>query len=409
VAIALSVSDKTDGWLEVAVLLIDYLRFVAFAGRLRGFFSDSVARYVDPAITTGQHLRYAPDYRRRMLDSLPDGVVGYPYWGPLWREVFLERVMRNLGIARDEDGLSSVKYRLGKPPATFAYKEFEPPELEIIIDIDPPAWTPRFNDAASYEGTPILYRAAGRAAGHVGSGNKLFSRQAGQSHFGTLCGLFRARDGKRFALTCGHVASANSEIILDRTQRVLGIPVWRHHELLGTTSFYEVCGPPQRAGAVEARLDAALITINGSTRSYSLRDTTRCAHPKPITSMLQEEPVQFLGAATAFDAAARVSAVTVRKSIDLLRDGQLREIGDVLMLGHRSPMYIARRVSRPGDSGAAVRQDSSSVRPSSQPSEWYGMLIGGDDTGAFVSYAEHLHGWATEVTGDSNLEFAFEL
>lgn len=119
--------------------------------------------------------------------------------------------------------------------------------------------------------------------------------------------------------------------------------------------------------------------------------------------------MRFRGGGRAGETLARVSAVTVRKSIDLRSDGRLRSVGDVLMLGHRHPMYFVQNVSRPGDSGAAVRQDFASVGYFSEQNSWYGMILGSDEGGAYANYAEHLFAWAAQETGDAQLEFFYEM
>jgi hypothetical protein len=159
---------------------------------------------------------------------------------------------------------------------------------------------------------------------------------------------------------------------------------------------------------VKTHVDAALIEC-GLTGSPSTPKVESEASIEPIATVLQLEPVVFRGSGRAAETPARVSAVTIRKSIDLFKAGQLREVGDVLMLAHRQPMYTAGRISRPGDSGAAVRQGFSSVGPFMKLNEWHGMIIGGDDTGAFATHAEHLCSWAAQVTGDPNIKFDFEV
>src|SRR5207245_6541200 len=102
-AVSLPVGNQIESWLEANAVLVDYLRFVAFAGRLRGFFADGLYNYVDPAITTGQHLRYAPAYLRRMLDWPGHLVVHGLYWEPYSKDAILERLIRDIGIAGGGD------------------------------------------------------------------------------------------------------------------------------------------------------------------------------------------------------------------------------------------------------------------------------------------------------------------
>jgi hypothetical protein len=78
------------------------------------------------------------------------------------------------------------------------------------------------------------------------------------------------------------------------------------------------------------------------------------------------------------------------------------------MLGHRQSMYFYQPVSRPGDSGAAVRQDFSSVGGFSELNQWYGMILGGDEAASFATHAEFLWAWAAQMMQDPNVEFVFE-
>lgn len=390
-------------------MLIDYLRYVAFAGRLRRFYEEGLYNYVEPSATTGQHLRFSPDYLDDRIGLRGHEVIHDLYWESHSRDLNFERLKRDIGLAGDSDAVTGPQFKIGGPPATLSYREIDPPKLEIIIDIDPDHWTERYSEQRSYEDIPIIYRRAGPARANLSSGDKLLDSQR-RGGYGTLCGFFCTVDGPDFALTCGHVTSVGSRVLVERRRQIWKLPVWSSFANLGDTCHHAICGPGGGIGVpVRAQIDAALITVQRSMLMPTEPKVVRQATIKPISTILQEEPVRFRGAGRTIDTLARVSAVTVRKSIDLYKDGTLRHVGDVLMLAHRHPMYIVQRVSRPGDSGAAVRQDFSSAGYHRDLNQWHGMVLGSDEGGAYATFAEHLWGWAAQQIGDSNIEFLYEV
>lgn len=390
-------------------MLIDYLRYVAFGGRLRRFYEGGLYNYVEPSVTTGQHLRFSPEYLDERIGWRGQTIIRDLYWESHSRDFIFERLKHDVGLAGGPDSLSVSEFQIGGAPSTFIYKEIDPPKLEIIIDIDPRHWTERYSERQSYEDIPIIYRRAGPATATFRTGDKLLDSQRRRGGHGTLCGFFSTTDGPDFALTCGHVTSEGARVLVERRRRIWNLPLWSSMTDLGVTRHHTMCGPTNGVGPVQTRLDAALIEIEHPTMRSTDPRVVRQATIKPISTVLQEEPVRFRGAGRVVDTLARVSAVTVRKSIDLFKDGILRDVGDVLMLGHRHPMYIVQRVSRPGDSGAAVRQDFSSVGPFTELNQWHGMVLGSDEGGAYTTYAEHLWAWAAQRIGDPNVEFLFEV
>lgn len=388
-------------------MFIDYLRYIAFEGRLRHFFNTNLENYVEPRDTTGQHLRFSPQYLARSFDrygGIP-AVFRDLYCNSPPPDVIYEELCYRLGICRHSDAIDGIEQRLGGSPPTSKYSDRGDVDLQIIVDIDPKRWHPRYDEAASYENVSIVYRRAGVAFGRLKSGDKVYDQARGQARYGTLCGLFRTLKEQHFALTCGHVAAHGSLVEIERPRRWWWLPVARHQARLGWTIHHETCPPRQVGGKVKSHLDAALIQVEGRRGSPGIGHE---AVMKPLSTMLQEAPVVFRGGGRGRDTLGRISALTVRKSIDLYREGQLREVGDVLMLGHRYPMYVRQPLSRPGDSGAAVRQGLQTNGPFNKLNEWYGMILGGDDTGAFATYAEQLWSWAAETTGDSIVSFDFE-
>lgn len=389
-------------------MLVDYLRYVAFAGRLSRFFAEGLENYVEPSATTGQHLRFSPDDLDLRLHWLGHEAIQSLNWNAHSRDLNLERLRYEMGMAGGPDPLAQPEFSIGGPPATFSYKEFGPPKLEIIIDIDPQRWSPRYSEPRTYEETPIIYRRAGVARGSARTGDRLIDGQRPRSQYGTVCGFFATSSGATYALTCGHVVGVGSTVQTLQPRRLWRFNVGTRLANFGVTRHHASCPPQSGFAPVRTALDAALISVTPSLKGGEVRSAANLAMVKPISTILQEEPVRFHGASRATDTLARVTAVTVRKSIDLHKDGTLYSVGDVLMLGHRHPMYVVQSVSREGDSGAAVRQDFLSVETFEQSSQWHGMILGSDEAGAYATYAEHLWAWAAEEIGDRGIEFLYE-
>ena len=386
-------------------MVVDYLRYVAFAGRLRNFFRTGVYEFAGRDDTTGQHLRFSPDYVSRRYSESFFRTVRSLYWNSTEADYLLEQLKDELGIGGGHDSLL-LPVAADEAPVVREYNEYGRPPLEIIIDIDPQKWSARYEERRSIEDVPIRYRRAGPATTNNRSGDVIFDQTRGAKAAGTLCGFFISKGGG-VALTCGHVAALSSRIA-SRERRSLGpIPVGSRYRTLGTTVACDITSSPRTVSNISTRLDAALIAVNRPVL-VGAEARRSGATFMPISRIVQEVPVVFRGGGRSTDTLARVAAITVRKSIDLFKDGHLHDVGDLLMLGHRSAMYTAKRVSNPGDSGAAVRS-SFSAHPSHLSQEWHGMVIGGDDTGAFATYAEHLWGWVAETLQDNDIEFTFDL
>lgn len=389
-------------------MLIDYLRYVAFEGRLRSFFEGNISNYAERSATTGAHLRFDPvDMEKRigywnMPSSRQRNSDEYAA-----QEDAIDELKRLMGISGGPDNLASSPFDLDERPSAFSYTDTSPPPLlQIIIDIAPGQWGPEYSARRTYEGTQIIYRRSGAAKGHFQSGERIFDESFGASRYGSLCGFFKDPKGSVFALTCGHVAGTSARVSVDRSFRVWRLPLWRSEKRLGRVSFMTL--PERLSYTARNQLDAALIELSPSRIRPKGRNLS-ASIIKPISTMLQEERVRFRGSGRGSDTLARIAAVTVRKSIDLLRDDVLRDVGDVLMLGHRVPMYISQRVSRGGDSGAAVRSDPDPFGAASDAHEWHGMIIGSDDAGAYATFSEHLWAWTSDVLRDADLEFSFDL
>jgi hypothetical protein len=389
-------------------VIIDYLRYVAFRGRLRGFFTDGFYNYVEPLVSTGQHLRFAPDYIEERLGWRGQTIVRDLHWDPHARDLIFEELKQKIGLLAHANGLNKPQFKLGEAPPTVVYLEIRPPRLEIIIDIHPDHWSERYSEGSTYEDIPIIYRRSGPAKSSFKTGDKVLDVARTNAGHGTLCGIFCSPQGAEFALTCGHGISPRSRVSIAQPRRMWKLPLWSHVAILGETRHHTMCRLADRLGSVQTHLDAALIEFRQPWTTSKSPKPLRQASVKPLSSVLQEEPVAFRGADRRMDTLARVSAVTVRKSIDLLKNGELHAVGDVLMLGHRQPMYIVQPVSRPGDSGAAVRQGFSFDGSVTNENQWYGMILGGDETSAYASHAEAIWAWATQATGDPDLDFVFE-
>lgn len=391
-------------------MIVDYLRYVAFAGRLRDFFERDLFDYVEPEATTGQHLRFAPEYIEKRLGWRGQTIVRDLHWDPHARDLIFEELKEKIGVATVADGLSTNRFRVGERPPTHVYVELRAPHLEIIVDIDPRHWLEKYQNRSSYHETPVVYRKSAPATGTVKSGVRIQETLRAQNAQGTLCGVLYDNLGPAFALTCGHVVSAGSEVVVERALQIWKLRFGSRFASLGKTVHHSMYEPGVVREILETRLDAALVEVRSpATLGQAHGKAVRPAAVKPISSVLQEEPVAFKGAGRSEDTLARISAVTIRKSIDASNDGRVSLLADALMLGQRQPMYISQPLSRPGDSGAALRQGVSFAGSITKENQWYGMIVGGDETVAYATHAESLWAWAAEATGNPNLQFAFEI
>ncbi len=393
-------------------MLIDYLRYVAFKGHLRGFFEKGLYNYVKQDETTGQHLRFSPEFIDERLGLRGQEVIHDLYCMPLSKDLIFERMKSRIGISGGPDGIRRSPFRVGGEPSCFTYNDGEnsSPKLEIIVDIDPKHWNEGFSETTNYEGTPIIFRQAGVARANINSGDKLFDSKLGTKKYGTLCGIFSTSKSEYWGLTCEHVVRNWSHVSIEHIYKVGKFRSKKNRSILGDVCYKEVCGEFRDFEQVRTQLDAVLIALEPSyiIESEMHKDEHR-ATVKPISEILQEEPILFRGAGRIRETLARVSAVTVRKSIDLYNDGKLKSVGDVLMLGHERPMYIAQPISRGGDSGAAVRQSFSSVGGYREHNQWFGMVLGSDGEGAYATHAENLFAWAQQVLVNPDIEFLYEV
>lgn len=388
-------------------MLIDYLRYQAFSGRLQGFFEEGLYNYVDPEETTGQHLRFSPDWIDHHWGYYGHKIIYDPYFWDRKSDVTLASLADRLGLSRHSGTHLLSEITLGERPPTHSYREDLFPHLDIIIDIDPNHWSKRYSESRSYEDIPIVYRRSGHARANFGTGDRLVDRFQKRAGYGTLCGVFETAAGQTFGLTCGHVTRDRGEVLAEHPRRFWKFEFGSTFSAFGSTVHHTICGPEVKIGKVTTQLDAALVAIHKKIERSPSDESTNHAYLKPIMSLLQEEPVQFKGASRHRATPARVSAVTVRKSIDLFNDGALHSVGDVLMLGHRERMYIAQPVSRPGDSGSAVRFGYSESGRFELLNQWYGMVLGGDEQSAYASHAECIWAWAAKCLSGQSLDFYF--
>jgi hypothetical protein len=294
-------------------MLLDYLRYVAFQGRLQAFFEDAVFNYADRADTTGHHLRFDPDYLDETVGLRGQRIVRELYWDAYKRGILLEELKDRLGLAGGPDGLSAPRIDINGPTKTFSYTERIRPRLQIIVDIAPERWSPRYSERREYEDIPVVYRRASPARADFASGDKIFDKKAGPARHGTLCGFFQSDKAHVFALTCGHIAPSGAQMLIEQRRRIWKLPLWSTATTLGETRHIATCAPAKSPAVQFKSLDASLIEVSRKAVSTT-PNVMRVATIKPISSMLQEEPVRFRGSGRSLDTLARISAVTVRNS-----------------------------------------------------------------------------------------------
>ncbi|MCK1740181.1 hypothetical protein IVA80_04690, partial [Bradyrhizobium sp. 139] len=137
-------------------------------GPAHDFFEQDLFDYVEPEATTGQHLRFAPQYIEARLGWRGQSVVRDLHWDPHARDLIFEELKEKIGVAIVADGLSGGHFRVSDRPPTHLYVELRAPQLEIIIDIHPRHWSERYLKRRSYHKSPVIYRKSGPATVKAG-------------------------------------------------------------------------------------------------------------------------------------------------------------------------------------------------------------------------------------------------
>lgn len=392
-------------------MVIDYLRYVAFNGRLREFFQGAASEYAEPGAITGLHLRYEPKDLALRFNGHVHRWADDGFWRGLSGPARIEYIVEQLGLSTDLDALVPASSAKAGERQTFEYHEKNPPRLQVIVDIDPAAWSDRYSESRSlrdrvFEDTAIVYRRSGPGQAHLGSGDRVRDASRAPKKFGTLCGIFETEHGATYGLTCGHVVGPDAAVLGEGPRRLWRFPLSTRSFKLGETEHHRRCAPAAAGVTNTAQpLDAALVVLSRLPRRMPRPPGPEFTAFRPISTLMQEEPVHFTGARSGADMHGRIAAVTVRKAMDLYRDGSLYDVGDVLMLGHRFPQYVRQPVTRPGDSGAAVR---GSMRPHEATAPWCGMVLGSDENGGYATHAEHLWAWAAQELNDPAVTFRYQ-
>lgn len=370
--------------------MIDYLRYLAFHGRLSAFVQEGFREHAGDRVVNGLHLRLSST-------ELQEAARCY---NPPWQLVAEGTPLD--WLSHDCLGLRSTGNVLGDKSGvqTWEYEEERPLRVEAIIDIDPRSWSEELSEPREAEFGTVRLRRASPATSHLGSGDVIFDKAKGRKRHGTIAGIFRSGTGAGYALTCGHVAKADASIA-SWNRRPWYRP-WGEESLIGQVAFASL--PPAYTGArwPETAVDAALIRLQASARLSGHPP----ASPRAIAAMIQEEPVHFHSGSRRSSVRARIAGVTIWKAVDLYGKDQMYDLGDVLMLGHPHHMYGASSVSRPGDSGAAVQGGWPSTNLT-HPSDWYAMIVGSDQSGAYATYAESICKWAAGRIDDGDLDFFY--
>lgn len=373
-------------------MLIDYLRYAAFSGRFRSFFESGVYKFLSPEDTTGQHISFSPKFfeenwgiREKYLRRHKDYYDDYLYY------IF--------GIHPSEYRSMARGFVGGERPPTRNYEKHID-GIQITIDVAPERWKERYSESLKYEGADIVFRKSSHAKSQGFRSERLINTQRRDNDFGSLCGFIYNRDtDKLFGLTCGHITNVGDDVILESSFKIWDFGLFPTYTSIGKTRYRSLCCTNVAIGDIRTNLDVALIE---SKKRLSNHQEVTEDEIMPITSILQEDSVFFKGSGRTVPKLARISAVTVRKSIDILNNGQMVFIGDVLMLGHALPRYVSECVSRRGDSGSAVLGYDGPYRPGRH---WYGMIIGGDDCNSYASHAECLWSWVIQNVGTNNISF----
>jgi hypothetical protein len=254
----------------------------------------------------------------------------------------------------------------------------------IIVDLDPS--TPRSilrELPASFTNYPIRYRLAPPAEPFVGAGSGI-APAANPGAAGTLGGFLEDRStGEVYAVTCEHVVGAPGTVVHEHTKHAPRIGTVTHSN---RSNSVPPCNQHARPNA--GTVDVALIKVDPGV-SFVTQPSMTIA---PIATVNQDDPIVFRGSTRRRTRTARVAAATIWKALNY---GSPVCFGDIFMIDHRAATYVVTPISRPGDSGAWIVEDTSSQSQQSACPALYGMLIGGDRQQSYTSYAQHVLDWAT--------------
>jgi len=200
---------------------------------------------------------------------------------------------------------------------------------------------------------------------------------------GTLGGvLMNKSDSVAYGVTCAHVVGATNAAVYQPAPQDSASP-----SQIGTVFFEtlpralqagENCTSRARGGSSERSVDFALIELLPSV-AYESNAADTIAQ---VTTTAQGASVIFTGRSTE-KGAAETGPLCLWDEIDV--KGTVHCFGDIFVLEKPRPWYVNTDLVKEGDSGAWVIRHSATGA-----SAWWGMIIAGNGSRAYASFAENM-------------------
>ena len=196
---------------------------------------------------------------------------------------------------------------------------------------------------------------------------------------GTLGGyLWRASDGRNFALSCAHVFGNGPASRVDAGSVHVGSVVESHMPPINTG----VCNNRIQTPISVHTVDVAVADLAGNPPiQLAHKGAGKIATRTPIAHIGQGDLVTLNGA-TSGTLAGKVKECNIWKEFSF--HGNTYCFGDLLVVEDVNFHYLASQFTKAGDSGAWV------VSTRAGHASWDAMLIAGDGANAYCCYSENI-------------------
>jgi hypothetical protein len=206
---------------------------------------------------------------------------------------------------------------------------------------------------------------------------------------GTLGGLLTdSASGEMYALSCEHVCGSIGSIVFQPPPKV------SPHNRVAEVMYVTVPAsqtPTSKCNRVKQPVpipDLAISRLDQGIASSAIHQGIgKVQRVTPIADMTSGDSVTFEGAASGH-VRAKVGGLNIWREIQF--HGVAHCVGDMFTIEPRNSWYLKPKLSRGGDSGAWILNQTNNVV------SWDGMLIGGDGAQAYCCFAELIYAECTK-------------
>lgn len=263
-------------------------------------------------------------------------------------------------------------------PATIVVLLGEIPDAEFIaeaprqVNSHPIRYEAR-EPCVAHAGVPLL--SPGNQIGRLGIVNL---QQQGTSTAGTLGGFLRSSaSGQMYGISCEHVCGGPNTVVFHPP------PKSPAKARVGEVRYATLPAPAPKCNRVIQPVpvpDLAVVEIDATVQTSALHPRIGNIHRvTPIIDMTSGDPVTFEGATSGY-VEGKIGALNVWRTVTI--HGVDHCVGDMFTIEPRQNWYVKPSLSRPGDSGAWILNQTSGI------TGWDGVLFGGDGVQAYCCFAE---------------------